>query len=402
LPVDTTRFLHDLNELRQIGAYKTGVHRPTYSPDDMRARQWLMERMAEIGLEPEIDGIGNVFGRHTGPGPHLLAGSHIESQNYAGWLDGALGVVTALALARSGLPVDVAAFADEEGHFEGGFLGSRSMAGELTEAQIDASRSRNDGTPLRDALQAAGLAGKPRIVLDPSRYKGFMEMHIEQGTRLETAGHRAGVVTGIIAIWQFHIVITGQQDHAGGTTMAERRDAGLTAVRLLAAIDAEFPRVCGPNTVWTTGRIALDPGAPSIIPGGADIQFQFRDIDTAVLERLEQTLERLVLESNRRERCTTRLHAIRRSVPAICDPALMASLDEAAEHFVPGQWQRMQSGAGHDAQVMATLMPSAMLFTPSIGGISHHWSEDTKHEDLAVCCEIMERAARRFLTTPNA
>jgi N-carbamoyl-L-amino-acid hydrolase len=402
MSIDTSRFLHDLNELRQIGAYKTGVHRPTYSPDDMRARQWLMERMAEIGLVPEIDGIGNVFGRHTGPGPHLLAGSHIESQNYAGWLDGALGVVTALALARSGLPVDVAAFADEEGHFEGGFLGSRSMAGELTEAQIDASRSRNDGTPLRDALAAAGLAGKPRIVLDPSRYQGFLEMHIEQGTRLEKAGQRAGVVTGIIAIWQFHIVIKGQQDHAGGTTMAERRDAGLTAVRLLAAIDAEFPRVCGPNTVWTTGRIALDPGAPSIIPGGADIQFQFRDIDTAMLERLEQTLERLVVESNRRERCTTELIAIRRSVPAICDPALMAALDEACEHFVPGQWRQMQSGAGHDAQVMATLMPSAMLFTPSIGGISHHWAEDTKHEDLAVCCEIMERAARRFLTAPNS
>ena len=173
MSLDTARFLADLNELRQIGAYKTGVHRPTYSPDDMRSRQWLMNSMTEIGLKPEIDGIGNVIGRHTGPGPHLLAGSHIETQNYAGWLDGALGVVAALALARAGLPVDVVAFADEEGHFEGGFLGSRSAAGDLTEAQIDASRSRNDGTPLRDALATAGLEGKPRIVLDPSRYKGF-------------------------------------------------------------------------------------------------------------------------------------------------------------------------------------------------------------------------------------
>ncbi len=399
MSLDTARFLADLNELRQIGAYKTGVHRPTYSPDDMRSRQWLMNSMTEIGLKPEIDGIGNVIGRHTGPGPHLLAGSHIETQNYAGWLDGALGVVAALALARAGLPVDVVAFADEEGHFEGGFLGSRSAAGDLTEAQIDASRSRNDGTPLRDALATAGLEGKPRIVLDPSRYKGFFEMHIEQGTQLENAGEHAGVVTGIIAIWQFRIVITGQQDHAGGTTMAERRDAGLTAVRLLAAIDAEFPRICGPHTVWTTGSIKLDPGAPSIIPGGADILFQIRDISTETLQRMEETLVRLIQESNRRERCTTELIVIRRSVPALCNPAMMAALDTAAEHFAPGKWRRMQSGAGHDAQVMAPLMPVAMLFTPSIGGISHHWAEDTKEEDLALCCQILEHAARSFLAS---
>ena len=121
-----------------------------------------------------------------------------------------------------------------------------------------------------------------------------------------------------------------------------------------------------------------------------------------MLAKLEDTLIHLVNESNRRERCTAELICIRRSVPAICDPAMMAALDEAAEHFVPGQWRRMQSGAGHDAQVMATLMPCAMLFTPSIGGISHHWAEDTKHEDLAGCCEIMERAARRFLELPAA
>jgi len=152
--INAERFLADLHELRKIGAYKTGVHRPTFSPQDMESRHWLMERLRECGLEASIDGIGNVYGRHKGPGPHLLVGSHIESQNYAGWLDGALGVMAGVALARAGLPVDVAAFADEEGHFEGGFLGSRSMIGDLTEAEIDRSRSRNDGTPLRDALAA--------------------------------------------------------------------------------------------------------------------------------------------------------------------------------------------------------------------------------------------------------
>ena len=133
---DTNRFLADLDELRHIGAFRTGVHRPTYSPEDMKARHWLMDRMREVGLDPEIDGIGNVLGRHSEAGTKLLVGSHLETQNEAGWLDGALGVVAGLGLARAGLPVDVVAFADEEGHY-GSFLGSRSFIGQLEEAEID-------------------------------------------------------------------------------------------------------------------------------------------------------------------------------------------------------------------------------------------------------------------------
>ncbi len=397
--IDTDRFLHDLHDLRRIGTYRTGVHRPTFSPQDMEARRWLMARMAEAGLQPAMDGIGNVLGRHGGDGPHLLVGSHIESQNHAGWLDGALGVTAGLALARAGLAVDVVAFADEEGHFEGGFLGSRSFIGKLTDAEMDAARSRNDGSPLRDALAAAGLAGLPRMVVDPGRHRGFLELHIEQGTHLERAGQHAAVVTGIVAIWQFRITVEGMQDHAGGTTMAERRDAGLTAVRLLAAIDDAFPRVAGERTTWTTGQIRLEPGAPSIIPGRAEILFQFRDVDWSTLERLEACLRGLVQESNRRERCPATLHALRRSVPARCDPALMAALEGAAERHAPGGWQHLPSGAGHDAQVMAEVMPAAMLFTPSIGGISHHWAEDTAEADLALCCRILGDAAAALLRT---
>lgn len=395
--IDTDRFLRDLNELRRIGAYKTGVHRPTYSPQDMESRRWLVERLAECGLEASIDGIGNVYGRHKGPGPHLLVGSHIESQNQAGWLDGALGVVAGVALARAGLPVDVCAFADEEGHFEGGFLGSRSIIGELGEEEMDRSRSRNDGQPLREALAAAGLAGKPRMQLEPGRHKGFFEMHIEQGTNLESKGLRVGVVTGIVAIWQWLIRFEGQQDHAGGTTMAERKDAGLSAVRLLAAIDAEFPRVCGERSTWTTGRISLEPGAPSIIPGSAEVLFQFRDVSVPVLERMEATLRSLVQESNRREKCPATLTQKSRATPAICDPAMMAALEAAAQEEAPAAWTRMPSGAGHDAQYIAKRMPAAMLFTPSIGGISHHWAEDTKEEDLALCCQVLGSAAAKFL-----
>ncbi len=395
---DTDRFLADLQALRRIGAFKTGVHRPTYSPQDMESRHWLMQRMVAVGLEPEMDGIGNVLGRHPGPGPKLLSGSHIESQNEAGWLDGALGVMGGLALARAGLPVDVVAFADEEGHY-GGFIGSRSFTGLLDETEMDQLSNRYHDKPLRQALHEAGLAGLPRMRMEPGRYKGFVEMHIEQGTVLEGANEQIGVVTGIVAIWQYRITITGQQDHAGGTTMAERRDAGLAAVRLLAAIDAEFPRHCGERTVWTTGRITLSPGAASIIPGQAEVLFQFRDISPEVLERLDGVLRRLVQDSNRRERCTAALEVMSQSAPALCDPAWQDALAAAAESLAPGRWRRMPSGAGHDAQYMARQIPSAMLFVPSIGGISHHWAEDTAPTDLAMGVRVLAEGARRFLAS---
>lgn len=394
--LDTDRFLSELHALRRVGAYRSGVHRPTYSPEDMQTRHWLVAELSALGLDAGIDGIGNVYGRRRDDAPRLLAGSHLETQNHAGWLDGALGVVAALALARAGLPVDVVAFADEEGHY-GSFLGSRSAIGLLEEAEIDAARNRHHGTPLRDALSAAGLAGVPRAQLDPSRYRGFLELHIEQGTQLEAAGHRAGIVTGIVAIWQYRIIVEGMQDHAGGTTMAERRDAGLTAVRLLACVDREFPMLCGPRTVWTCGRIALEPGAPSIIPGRAELLFQMRDLDVEVLRRMEACLERIVQEMNRTERTRTTLHVMSRSQPAPCDTTLQDALAEAAERHAPAQWQRLPSGAEHDAQYMARVMPSAMLFTPSIGGISHHWTEDTKEEDLVLALRILADAAKAVM-----
>jgi beta-ureidopropionase / N-carbamoyl-L-amino-acid hydrolase len=233
--------------------------------------------------------------------------------------------------------------------------------------------------------------------LDPDRYRGFLEMHIEQGTQLESAGLHLGVVSGIVAIWQFRIVFEGNQDHAGGTTMAERRDAGLSAVRLLAAIDREFPKVCGPRSTWTTGRITLDPGGFSIIPGRAEVYFQFRDVAMPVLERMEACLEALVRESNRRERCPATLTALAKAIPAPCDATLMRALSEAAESVCPGGWQVMPSGAGHDAQNVARILPAAMLFVPSIGGISHHWAEDTSDADLALGVRALGDAAARVL-----
>ncbi len=395
---DTDAFLSDLYALRQIGAFRTGVHRPTYSAVDMQSRHWLLTQMQAAGLDATMDGIGNVLGRNRAAGKILLAGSHIESQNEAGWLDGALGVVSALHLARAGLPVDPIAFADEEGHY-GAFLGSRSFVGLLEETEIDTLRNRYDGKPLRDALAEAGLADEPRLALEEDRYRGFLEMHIEQGTELEEADERVGVVTGIVAIWQYKIVVEGQQDHAGGTTMAERRDAGLAAVRLLAWIDAEFPKHVGPRTVWTCGRITLSPGAPSIIPGRAEILFQFRDISTDVLVRLDGLLRRAVGESNRRERCRATLEVMSQSRPAICDEGLQSALAGAAELLAPDKWRYMPSGAGHDAQYLSRKLPSAMLFVPSIGGISHHWTENTSDDDLAMGFRVLHEAARRIVSS---
>lgn len=398
---DGKRLLADLYKLRGFGTFKTGVHRPTYSKVDMESRDWLAERMREAGLVPEIDGIGNVIGRDHTPGPKLLLGSHTETQPEAGWLDGALGVMYALETARAlGGGIDVVSWADEEGHY-GSFLGSRSYIGELTESEIDSCRNRYADKSLRDALAEAGLANTPRIAFEPGRYKGYLEAHIEQGDDLEARNLKIGVVTSIVGIWQYKVNVSGVQNHAGTTRMAIRKDAGLAAAKLAVAIDATFPTVCAPRSVWTVGRITLDPGAGSIIPGGAEMLIQFRDANPEVLLRLEATLEKLVAEANQGP-CTAVLSNLSRSVPKVMDPTFQAALDAAAEAHAPGLHQHMPSGAGHDAQMLAKVMPSAMLFIPSIGGISHHWSENSTDDDIILGGQVLTDAARAILAGQGA
>ena len=401
--IDGDRLLRDLRTLAEIGKYKTGVHRPTYSPQDVEARQWLVARLQEAGLDAEIDGIGNVIGRSRAPGPKLLMGSHIESQNHAGWLDGAMGVVYGLEVARAfaadpacaGFGIDVAAWADEEGHF-GAFLGSRSFVGTLSEAEIDAAVSRNDGTPMRKALEQAGFAGRPRAQIEPERYRGYLEAHIEQGDELDAKGLKIGVVTAIVGNWQHRITFEGAQNHAGTTRMAIRKDAGLALCKLVCAIDEAFPLVVGPRTVWTAGKITLDPGAPNIIPGRAELLFQFRDTDPALLKTLEVCLRELVAGANKGP-CKVTLQQLTTTAPKAMDPGFQDALERAAQQHAPGLYQRMPSGAGHDAQILALKLPSAMLFVPSIGGISHHYAEDTKDEDLVLGCQVFADGAAAIL-----
>jgi N-carbamoyl-L-amino-acid hydrolase len=401
--VDGARVLADLNALRGIGAYRTGVHRPTFSEPHMRSLQWLAERLLEAGLTATIDGIGNVLGTSTKFGPKLLAGSHLESQNFAGWLDGPLGVVYALEAARVINPdpntsgaVEVAAWCDEEGHF-GHFLGSRSYVGGVTEADIDAARDRSNGRTMREALRDVGLAGRPRVTAQPGRHIGYLEAHIEQGETLESGGLAIGVVTSIVGIWQYRISFVGEQNHAGTTRMAVRKDAGLALARFCVAIDDRFPALCGPRTVWTTGRITLDPGAPSIIPGGAEMLFQIRDDDPAVIGRLEDLLRTMADEVTAQGRCSVTLERLRTGTPAMMDSAFQDAVEAASAACAGGRSMRMPSGAGHDAQVLATIMPAGMLFVPSIGGISHHWSENTGDADIVTGARVFVDACRRLL-----
>ena len=389
--IDPNRVLSDLRELATFGAYKTGVHRPTFSDVDIAARHWFLGKLKEAGLKPKIDGIGNLYGISPGEGPKVLSGSHIESQNQAGWLDGALGMIYALEAARSiGEGVDVIGFCDEEGHF-GSFIGSRSFTGLLEEEEIDRLANRYDGTPLRQALERVGLAGVERRRVVPGQYRAFFEAHIEQGDTLESGGQKIGVVSAIVAIWQYRIVAIGEQNHAGTTSMTRRRDAGLAITRLLGEIDRRFPEFAGPRTVWTTGRITLEPGAPSIIPGRAECLFQFRDADQAVLDRLDGELRRLVDDANHGH-CEVTLEVMGQSKPARMSERLETVLEEAAEVHAPGRWLRMPSGAGHDAQYLARVMPAAMMFVPSIGGISHHWTENTSDEDIVLGAQVFSDA----------
>jgi len=401
---DGGRVLADLNALRGIGAYKTGVHKPTYSEAHMRSLEWLSMRLPDAGLAATIDGIGNVVGTSAKAGPKLLAGSHLESQNYAGWLDGPLGVVYALEAARvinrdpsiAGA-VEVAAWCDEEGHF-GHFLGSRSYAGAVTEADIDAARDRNSDRSMRQALQDVGLSGRPRLTAERGRHFGYLEAHIEQGETLESNGLKIGVVTSIVGIWQYRITFTGAQNHAGTTRMAIRKDAGLALARFCVAIDEGFPKLCGPRTVWTTGRITLDPGAPSIIPGAAEMLFQIRDDDPAVIARLEAKLDSMAAEVTARRPCSVVVERLRTGAPAMMDATFQQAIEAASAKFANGKSIRMPSGAGHDAQVLAAIMPSGMLFVPSIGGISHHWSENTADEDIVTGADVFVETCRRLLT----
>ncbi len=402
------RLLSDLRALRAIGASGRGVVRPAFSGADMQARRWLGRRFAEAGLEATIDGAGNVFGRSRNPGKALLVGSHSDTQPTGGWLDGALGVIYALEVVRAlgendatrALAVDAVSFQDEESRFVG-CLGSRSLIGTLA-PDVERGAVDRDGITLEQALREAGLADAPRLLLARERYAGFLEAHIEQGPHLEEEGNLIGIVTDIVGLRGIRFTFHGQQNHAGTTMMSRRRDASSALYELAYRINQEFPKVAAPRSVWTMGRARIEPNATSIVPGYAELDLQFRDASQAPLEAFEKTAERLVAELNARG--GVKIEAVRARAPISptrMDENLQTHLAAAAERHVPGKWTHMPSGAFHDAGIIAAKLPAAMLFIPSIGGISHDFAEDSRDEDIVLGCQVLTDAAASILAGAN-
>lgn len=402
--INGERLLADLRRIADFGRYESGVHRPHLSPQDVESRHWLAARMKEAGLEPVIDGVGTVIGKSPRTGPRLLMGSHTDTQPRGGWLDGVMGVIYGLEVARAlaedpetaHLAVDVASWADEEGHW-GQMTGSRSFVGLLSEADIDKARHRDEGTPMREALKAAGLDKAPREKFEEGRYRAYLEAHIEQGGLLESSGKHIGIVTAIVGIFSFRLTFSGIQNHAGTTPMPIRKDAGVAMMKLYNEVMDRFPVLAGPRSVWTVGKMSIEPGAPAIIPGKAEMILQFRDADIAVLERFEAALLEIVAAHDKRGPCAVQCVNLSRTQPSLMDDRLLDAIEAAAVVHADGQHVRMPSGAGHDAQLLALKMPSAMMFVPSIGGISHHFTENTADADIVLGCQVFADAAAKIL-----
>ncbi|SMG55712.1 Zn-dependent hydrolase [Paraburkholderia susongensis] len=411
--IDPNRLMGDLKRLRSFGATGPGVVRLSLSPVDLAAREWLAARMTEAGLDARIDGVGTVFGRSRNSGPALLIGSHTDTQPTGGWLDGAMGVMYGLEIARAlaendatrHLAVDVASWIDEEGTFSG-LLGSRSFVGDAVDESIRGATNRQ-GERLEDVLKAAGLAGRPRARFEAGRQVAYLEPHIEQGGRLEAIGKSIGVVTTIVGLREARLRFTGQRNHAGTTPMAIRRDAGAALVAFIARMNDAFKQLADADTVWTVGRINLDPGSMSVVPGAADMYLQFRDANTARLQAMDQRLAELVRDFNvqnaAQNAVSVELQTIDEPIePVSMDATLAEHIARAAEALAPGQWLRMPSGAAHDAQVIARCMPACMMFVPSIGGVSHDFIEDTAEEHIVLGCQVAATAAASMLLEASA
>ncbi|MCF6430664.1 hydantoinase/carbamoylase family amidase [Leisingera sp. MMG026] len=395
MPLNPQRFLDDLHELRSFGASGAGkgVVRQAFSEADIAARKWLAERMTECGLEPHFDPLGNLFG--LAGERSLLVGSHSDSQPEGGWLDGALGVVAGLEIARAareagGPLISCVSFQDEEGRF-GVLTGSDVWTGNLALDEADGFTDNAGNTLAGMRARMAELSGD---FLPLERFCGFLEMHIEQGPYLEETGLMLGVVTDIVGIRDMRITFFGRQNHAGTTPMHLRRDAFQVLSAFNTALNSRFADVVTPATVWTIGHVALHPNASSVVPGRVEFSVQWRDADADRLVRMETLIKETAREIAAGHGTASELGPVMGIEPSAMDVRFQAELGAAAEALAPGKWQKMPSGALHDAANLATVMPAAMLFVPSIGGISHAFDEDTAEADLVLGLQVLDCAAR--------
>ena len=399
IPIRTERLMNDLDTMRSFGAQANGVVRPAYSDIDIESRAWLCARMEAAGLDVHVDELGNVFGLPPGEGRCFLVGSHSDTQPEGGWLDGVYGVIVGLEIARASLEaggprIACVSFQDEEGRFiplTGSRVWTGRLALETADQKVDAT-----GVTLAEARRKRG-ALPPASTVSPERFTGFLEIHIEQGPVLDMANERIGVVERIVGIRGQKMSFVGEQNHAGTTPMAMRRDAFQGLVEFTSEINRRFSSIAGPATVWTIGEVNLHPNATSIVPGCVNFSIQWRDGDDDLLDRMREVIDKTAEEVAVRCGLSCTTSGFSEIAATNSHPTLVEALAGAAEQLAPGRWRRMSSGALHDAANLSALMPMAMLFVPSIGGFSHCFEEDTNRDDLVLGAELLAAATGRYL-----
>lgn len=404
LSINAARLLGRIARFATIGHTEGhGVTRPGFSVADLEARSALIREARDAGLSTAVDAAGNLLIRLDErapdlPRPALLLGSHLDTVVDGGRLDGTYGVLAALevlhVIAEAGIetacePVAVA-FANEEGaRFPQPFWGSKVLAGRV--AELPAEPRDHDGVPLRQPLAEAGgdLDALSSAVWPPGSVAAYLELHIEQGPVLERSGNRIGVVSAITGRTVLEVEMRGAAGHAGTTPMGVRRDALAAASRVVTAVEdiAGRQRLC---RVATVGRVEVFPNSPNTIAQVARLTVDLRDDRPAGLEHAESAARRAVAGIADRTGTEAEVRVSTRSQPAHADAALCRAIARSAEELgLP--YQTLTSGAGHDAQIVASIAPIGMIFVPSIDGVSHVPEEDTAPDDLVAGAEVLLR-----------
>ncbi len=396
LTVNASRLLRRLDELGRLGgAPDGGVSRLALSDEDKLGRDRLVAWMNEIGLDVRIDQVGNLLGFRAGESDEapVLFGSHLDSVRAGGRYDGAYGVLAALEVlqtlqeggVRTRRPLLMAAFTNEEGaRYAPDMQGSLAFVGDLSVDEALAVTGF-DGSNFGEELRRIGYAGDfPCASVRPY---ACVELHIEQGPVLEKEGICIGAVEAIIGIsWQ-EVTLRGAANHAGTTPMDLRRDAGLAAARIAAYL-RDLAAELGPDQRATCGMIAFRPNVINVIPGEARLSVDLRNPDEAVLRQAEQRLAAFIQRVAAEERVEAETRRLVYVAPARCDPDVVAVI-EAAAASLGLSCRRMTSGAGHDAQILARRFPTAMIFIPSRGGVSHSPAEYSSPDDLAAGANVL-------------
>jgi len=363
------------------------VTRPCWSPPHEEARAWLLGELRAAGLEAWVDIAGNVFGatgiRALSPeAPIVLTGSHIDTVPEGGILDGALGVLAGLECLQAigetrtphARPLVVAAWSDEEGRY-GSLFGSRAFCGLLDGARID-EMAAVDGVRLVDAMARAGFDAHraPEARAPAGAVNAYVELHIEQGARLEEAGIPIGVVETIVGVRRSRVVFVGQADHAGTTPMDRRRDAFLAAADYALRVREHVVTRGSGVSVTNFGVVHVHPGASNIVPGRAELVHEMRDPDVAVLERLAEECAAMAREVAGRHRVGAEIQLMSATTPAPCSSRVQTATENVCARLGL-QYRRLYSAAGHDAQNLASVTDAGMIFIPSQGGRSHRVDE---------------------------